>query len=209
MHLLSNTQLLNSFSTASATERCDVKLLWGQGSNQLSLLVRFKGKEVVGIFVEALRTVAWTPHGDLGQVHPPLAVVRETLLRCPSVSVLGPCYWKPHVLLCWRKVGNRGYKGCCWVMGPWHMCGWASLYHQTSGRCLSSPVYRPSLRLTRVCSTGPLLCVQAVAASCLLWPACLPLLLLFYLWLWYKPKPVQSLVVFVVVCICMRKVSFW
>lgn len=118
--------------------------------------------------------------------------------------------WKQHgnLLLCRRKVGSRGYKGCHWVMGPWSMYRWAPLYHQTCGMSLSSPVYIPSLQFTGVCSTGPLVYVQAVAASRVPWPSCLFLLLLLYLGLQYKPNSVQSLTVFVVACICIRKVSF-
>jgi len=120
--------------------------------------------------------------------------------------------WKQHgnLLLCRRKVGSRGYKGCHWVMGPWSMYRWAPLYHQTCGMSLSSPVYIPLLQFTGVCSTGPLwpLYVQAVAASRVPWPSCLFLLLLLYLGLQYKPNSVQSLTVFVVACICIRKVSF-
>lgn len=160
------------------------------------------------MFVEALRTVAWTPHGDLGQIYSPLAVVRETLLSCPYVSMLGSRNWKPHLLLCRRKVGSRSYKCFHWVMGPWSTYRQAPLYHQTCGMSLSSPVYMPSFQLTEVRSTGPLVYVQAVAASRVPWPACLSLLLLLYLWLQYKPNSVQSLIVFVVACICIRKVSF-
>lgn len=118
--------------------------------------------------------------------------------------------WKQHgnLLLCQRKVGSRGYNGCHWVMGPWSMYRWAPLYHQTCGMSLSSPVYIPSLQFTGVCSTGPLVYVQAVAASRVPWPSCLFLLLLLYLGLQYKPNSVQSLTVFVVACICIRKVSF-
>lgn len=160
------------------------------------------------MFVEALRTVAWTPHDDLGQIYSPLAVVRETLLSCPYVSMLGSCNWKPHVLLCRRKVGSRSYKCFHWVMGPWSTYRRAPLYHQTCGMSLSSPVYIPLLQFTGVCSTGPLVYVQAVAASRVPWPSCLFLLLLLYLGLQYKPNSVQSLTVFVVACICIRKVSF-